>query len=389
MFFRGDGSSDGITLKNGPPGPPWHQLRQVRRRICVVSGASKINGLRGALAAGLATDLILDEARPGGWSASTAPPDRRGRPVGPAVPGRGAPGMGRVVTMITSPRLSLNNGVLIDQLGFGLYKVPPEDAARLVARPWKPGTGISTRRPCTATNPGWPAAIGSLSGVEAGQRRVRRGRPALVARGPLRHHQGLERRPRLRRDTARVRHVHGQPRTGVRGHVPDPLALRQAGTVPGNATAPWKRCTAKGRYGRSAYPTSSHSTWTNCWRPPKWYPPSTRSSCTPGCSRPNSGRSTASWESSPRPGARWAAARCWRIPSSWRSPPSTSVTPAQIILRWQLQLGNITIPKASSVGPDPGEPGRFRLRTLRRWTWRTSQRLDRGYRTGSHPDNVN
>jgi 2,5-diketo-D-gluconate reductase A len=35
--------------------------------------------------------------------------------------------------MTTSPRLSLNNGVLIDQLGFGLYKVPPKETANLVA----------------------------------------------------------------------------------------------------------------------------------------------------------------------------------------------------------------------------------------------------------------
>ncbi|OFI37919.1 oxidoreductase [Arthrobacter sp. SW1] len=35
--------------------------------------------------------------------------------------------------MKPSPRLSLNNGVLIDQLGFGLYKVPPADAAGLVS----------------------------------------------------------------------------------------------------------------------------------------------------------------------------------------------------------------------------------------------------------------
>ncbi len=35
--------------------------------------------------------------------------------------------------MKTSPRLSLNNGVLIDQLGFGLYKVPAADASSLVA----------------------------------------------------------------------------------------------------------------------------------------------------------------------------------------------------------------------------------------------------------------
>ena len=34
--------------------------------------------------------------------------------------------------MRLSPRLTLNNGVLIDRLGFGLYKVPPADAASLV-----------------------------------------------------------------------------------------------------------------------------------------------------------------------------------------------------------------------------------------------------------------
>jgi deoxyribonucleoside regulator len=62
VFFRRDGSSNGILLNERSTGPALSQLRQVRRRICVVSGASKINGLRGALTAGLATDLILDEA---------------------------------------------------------------------------------------------------------------------------------------------------------------------------------------------------------------------------------------------------------------------------------------------------------------------------------------
>lgn len=41
--------------------------------------------------------------------------------------------MGKVSPMKPSPRLSLNNGVLIDQLGFGLYKVPAADASSLVA----------------------------------------------------------------------------------------------------------------------------------------------------------------------------------------------------------------------------------------------------------------
>ncbi|CAA9236026.1 MAG: transcriptional regulator [uncultured Arthrobacter sp.] len=62
MFFREDGSHRDILLNQRSTGPDLDRLREVRRRICVVSGETKINGLRGALAAGLATDLILDEA---------------------------------------------------------------------------------------------------------------------------------------------------------------------------------------------------------------------------------------------------------------------------------------------------------------------------------------
>ncbi|MGA7205683.1 MAG: sugar-binding domain-containing protein, partial [Specibacter sp.] len=61
VFFRDDGSDAGIVLNDRSSGPSLATLRKIRRRICVVSGAKKIKGLRGALAAGLATDLILDE----------------------------------------------------------------------------------------------------------------------------------------------------------------------------------------------------------------------------------------------------------------------------------------------------------------------------------------
>jgi DNA-binding transcriptional regulator LsrR (DeoR family) len=61
-FFRADGSDSGILMNERSSGPDLSVLRQTRRRICILSGASKIHGLRGALAAGLATDLILDEA---------------------------------------------------------------------------------------------------------------------------------------------------------------------------------------------------------------------------------------------------------------------------------------------------------------------------------------
>ncbi|THJ67168.1 sugar-binding transcriptional regulator [Arthrobacter echini] len=61
MFFRSDGSHRDILLNQRSTGPDLDELRRVGRRICVVSGESKIHGLRGALAANLATDLILDE----------------------------------------------------------------------------------------------------------------------------------------------------------------------------------------------------------------------------------------------------------------------------------------------------------------------------------------
>lgn len=41
--------------------------------------------------------------------------------------------MGKVVSMHRSPKYTLNNGVSIDALGYGVYKVPAEDCADLVA----------------------------------------------------------------------------------------------------------------------------------------------------------------------------------------------------------------------------------------------------------------
>ena len=63
-------------------------------------------------------------------------------------------------------------------------------------------------------------------------------------------------------------------------------------------------------------------------------------------------------------------------------------TPAQVILRWHMQLGNIAIPKASTEA---------RIReNLNIFDFELSDRdmaalagLDRGHRTGSHPDHVN
>ncbi|WP_022890837.1 sugar-binding transcriptional regulator [Agromyces italicus] len=61
VFYRADGSTDGISLNERATGPDFAVLRRAPRRICVVSGRAKLASLRGALAAGLITDLIVDE----------------------------------------------------------------------------------------------------------------------------------------------------------------------------------------------------------------------------------------------------------------------------------------------------------------------------------------
>jgi len=61
VFYREDGSTDGIALNRRATGPDFDTLRSAPRRCCIVSGVSKRAALRGALAAGLVTDLVIDE----------------------------------------------------------------------------------------------------------------------------------------------------------------------------------------------------------------------------------------------------------------------------------------------------------------------------------------
>ena len=61
VFYREDGSWADVALNARATGPGFDRLRKIARRICVVSGAQKLPSLRGALAAGLITDVVLDE----------------------------------------------------------------------------------------------------------------------------------------------------------------------------------------------------------------------------------------------------------------------------------------------------------------------------------------
>lgn len=61
VFLRADGSSEGIELNERSTGPSRQALKEVPRRICVVSDPSRVHAVLAALRAGLITDLIIDE----------------------------------------------------------------------------------------------------------------------------------------------------------------------------------------------------------------------------------------------------------------------------------------------------------------------------------------
>lgn len=61
VFYRLDGSTADIEMNERSTGPSFPTLRRAPRRLCVVAGEAKVTALRGALAAGLVTDLVVDE----------------------------------------------------------------------------------------------------------------------------------------------------------------------------------------------------------------------------------------------------------------------------------------------------------------------------------------
>jgi diketogulonate reductase-like aldo/keto reductase len=66
--------------------------------------------------------------------------------------------------MKPSPRLGLNNGVLIDQLGIGLYKVPPAEAAGIVTMALEAGYRRIDTAAMYGNETGVGRGIGALSG---------------------------------------------------------------------------------------------------------------------------------------------------------------------------------------------------------------------------------
>ncbi|WP_308491441.1 sugar-binding transcriptional regulator [Microbacterium terrisoli] len=61
IFYREDGTYRDIPINARATGPDFAMLRRVPRRIGIVAGLSRLSSLHGALAAGLITDLVIDE----------------------------------------------------------------------------------------------------------------------------------------------------------------------------------------------------------------------------------------------------------------------------------------------------------------------------------------
>ncbi len=61
VLLRADGSWQDLELNKRASGPNLDELRNIKRRVCVVSGVEKVIPLLAALRSGVITDLIIDE----------------------------------------------------------------------------------------------------------------------------------------------------------------------------------------------------------------------------------------------------------------------------------------------------------------------------------------
>ena len=100
--------------------------------------------------------------------------------------------------------------------------------------------------------------------------------------------------------------------------------------------------------GRSAWPTSTRSICRTSSTCPSSPLSSTRSSCTRCSIRRRCAPSTPPAMSSRRPTARWASAGFSTTRPIVSVAESHGKTPAQVLIRWSIQLGNVVIPRSSS-----------------------------------------
>ena len=268
------------------------------------------------------------------------------------------------------PDINLNDGNHMPQLGFGVFQIPEADTARAVGHALETGyRSIDTA-----------AAYGNEAGVRDAVLTSELDRGELFITTKLRN-------PDHGRD--RVPHAFEESLDKLGGElhrpVPDPLADPGQGPVRRDLG---RRCALSeggAASGRSESRTSRSSISSGSSTPRVSCPRSTRSSSTRISSSSSCAGSTRSTGSRPRPGARSGKAQFLDDATIQRIASAHGRTPAQVVLRWHIQLGNIVIPK--SVTPSRIEEN-FRIFDfeLSEDDMHALFELDREERTGPDPD---
>ncbi|WP_104172983.1 aldo/keto reductase [Arthrobacter sp. Y81] len=291
--------------------------------------------------------------------------------------------------MKTSPRLSLNNGVLIDQLGFGLYKVPSADAAGLVTMALEAGYRHFDTASMYGNETGVGKAIGALSGFA--------GSGAGGGSG--------EASPSLSREdlfvTTKVwNDDHGYDATmrafdtsmsNLGMEYVDMYLIHWPCAGRGLFTESYRAMETLYREGRIRAIGVSNFQPAHLERlleSAEVVPAMNQIELHPWLQQDELRRlhdrlgiRTEAWSPLGR-------GQVLEDPVVLELAAAHRRTAAQIILRWHLQLGNVVIPKASSYARIRENLNVFGF-TLDAADMAALAGLERGHRTGSHPDNVN
>ncbi|GAC1384862.1 MAG: aldo/keto reductase [Pseudarthrobacter sp.] len=289
--------------------------------------------------------------------------------------------------MKPSPRLSLNNGVLIDQLGFGLYKVPVADASSLVAMALGSGYRHFDTAAMYGNETGVARALGAAVDSDGGSGGSGESSPGLrredvfVTTKVWNDDHGYDKTLRafdtsmvnLGLDYVDMYLIHWPcARRGLFSETYRALeTLYREGKVRAIGV-----CNFQPAHLDRLLETAEVVPAVNQIELHPWLQQAELREKHHGL-----GILTEAWSPLGR-------GRVLEDPVVLALAAEHGRTPAQIILRWHVQLGNIAIPKASSEARIRENLDVFGF-SLSDRDMAALAELERGQRTGSHPDNVN
>lgn len=289
--------------------------------------------------------------------------------------------------MRTSPRLSLNNGVLIDQLGYGLYKVPSADAAGLVAMALAAGYRHFDTAAMYGNELGVARGISSQLGAGSGSGGSGEFFPNLsredifVTTKVWNDHHGYDATFRafdesmvnLGLDYLDMYLIHWPcPKQGLFAETYRALeTLYREGRVRAIGVSNFQPAHLDRLLQTAEVVPAVNQIELHPWLQQEELRSKHR----------ELGIMTEAWSPLGR-------GQVLADPVVQACAAEHRRTPAQIILRWHLQLGHVAIPKASTEARIRENLDVFGFELSAR-DMAALAGLDRGHRTGSHPDNVN